>query len=200
MKSPITKAFENFSGEYLRLNSATIEQHKVIDSIKVCKTERLGFNVQACEDCGNITTHYNSCGNRHCPNCQAINKDKWILAKQNDLLPVKYHHTIFTIPAQLRPLFKYNKKPLYNLLFKCAWGTIDSFSNDKRNRIEAKMGMIAILHTWKQNLDFIRICIASSPRAGLRRTINGSRRPQKAIIFLIQKHWPRRFKGSFCGT
>ena len=63
MKSPITKAFENFSGEYLRLNSATIEQHKVIDSIKVCKTERLGFNVQACEDCGSIIKHYNSCSN-----------------------------------------------------------------------------------------------------------------------------------------
>ena len=43
MKSPITKIFENFSGEYLRLNSATIEQHKVIDSIKVCKTESWGL-------------------------------------------------------------------------------------------------------------------------------------------------------------
>ena len=61
MKSPITKIFENFSEEYLRLNLATIEQHKVIDSIKVCKTERLGFNVQACEDCGSMVTHYNSC-------------------------------------------------------------------------------------------------------------------------------------------
>jgi plasmid rolling circle replication initiator protein Rep len=154
MKSPITKAFENFSGEYLGLNSATIEQHKVIDSIKVCKTERLGFNVQACQDCGNVIKHYNSCSNRHCPNCQAINKDKWVLAKQNDLLPVKYHHTVFTVPSELRTLFRYNKKLLYDLLFKCAWETIDSFSNDKRNRIEARMGMIAILHTWKQDLDY----------------------------------------------
>lgn len=154
MKSPITKAFENFSGEYLRLNSATIGQHKVIDSIKACKTERLGFNVQACEDCGNMVTHYNSCSNRHCPNCQGINKDKWVLAKQNDLLPVKYHHTVFTVPAELRPLIRYNKKLLYNLLFKCAWETINSFSKNPINRIEAKMGMIAILHTWKQDLDY----------------------------------------------
>ena len=147
MKSLITKAFENFSGEYLRFNSATIVQHKVIDSIKVCRTEKLGFNVQACQDCGSITTHYNSCSNRHCPNCQAINKDRWILAKQNDLLPVKYHHTVFTIPADLRTLFKFNKELLYNLLFKCAWDTIDAFSKNAINRIEAKMGMIAILHT-----------------------------------------------------
>ena len=154
MKTPITKAFENFSDQYLVLYSATIQQHKVIDCIKVCKTEKLGYNVQVCEDCGSIHTHYNSCSNRHCPNCQAINKDRWILAKQNDVLPVKYHHTVFTIPADLRMLFLFNKKLLYNLLFKCAWETIESFSKDPRNRIEAKMGMIAILHTWKQNLDY----------------------------------------------
>ena len=154
MKTPITKAFENFSYQYLSLHSATLQQHKVIDCIKVCKTEKLGYNVQACEDCGSIQIHYNSCSNRHCPNCQAVNKDRWILAKQNDVLPVKYHHTVFTIPAELRTLFLFNKKLLYNLLFKCAWETIESFSKDPRNRIEAKMGMIAILHTWKQNLDY----------------------------------------------
>ncbi len=154
MKSQITKAFENFSGEYLRFNSATIVQHKVIDSIKVCRTEKLGFNVQSCQDCGIIQTHYNSCSNRHCPNCQAINKDKWILAKQNDLLPIKYHHTVFTIPAELRTLFKFNKELLYTLLFKCAWKTIDAFSKNPINKIEAKMGMIAVLHTWKQDLEY----------------------------------------------
>jgi len=154
MKTAITRAFENFSDQYLALYSATIQQHKVIDCIKVCKTEKLGYNVQVCEDCGSIHTHYNSCSNRHCPNCQAINKDRWILAKQNDVLPVKYHHTVFTIPNELRTLFLFNKKLLYNLLFKCAWETIESFSEDPRNRIEAKMGMIAILHTWKQNLDY----------------------------------------------
>ncbi|MCD6111894.1 MAG: IS91 family transposase [Bacteroidales bacterium] len=154
MKTPITKAFENFSDQYLSQNSATLQQHKVIDCIKVCKTEKLGYNVHVCEDCGIIQKHYNSCSNRHCPNCQAINKDRWILAKQNDVLPVKYHHTVFTIPAELRTLFLFNKKLLYNLLFKCVWETIESFSKDPRNRIEAKMAMISIMHTWKQNLDY----------------------------------------------
>ena len=154
MNTPITQAFENFSQEYLKHNSATIVQHKVIKSILSCKTGKLGYNIQACEDCGTIHSHYNSCGNRHCPNCQAINKDKWILTKTNDVLPVKYHHTVFTVPAELRTLFKYNKKLLYNLLFKCAWETIETFSKNPDNRIQAKMGMIAILHTWKQNLEY----------------------------------------------
>jgi len=138
----------------LKQNSATIVQHKVINSILACKTGKLGYNIQVCEDCGTIHSHYNSCGNRHCPNCQAINKNKWILTKSNDVLPVKYHHTVFTVPAELRTLFKFNKKLLYNLLFKCAWETIESFSKNPDNRIEAKMGMIAILHTWKQNLEY----------------------------------------------
>lgn len=154
MSTLITKAFENFSNEYLKHNSATIEQHKVIDCILACKTGRLGYNIQACVDCGTIHSHYNSCGNRHCPNCQAIKKNKWILSKQNDAIPVKYYHTVFTVPAEIRTLFKFNKKLLYNLLFKCAWETIDDFSANPDNKIQAKMGMIAILHTWKQDLDY----------------------------------------------
>jgi len=197
MKSQITKAFEKFSGEYLRFNSATIEQHKLIDSIKVCKTEKLGFNVQACQDCGAVHTHYNSCSNRHCPNCQAINKDRWILAKQNDLLPVKYHHTVFTVPAELRTLFMFNKKLLYNLLFKCAWDTIDSFSADPRNRIEAKMGMIAILHTWKQNLEYHPHLHCIIPSGGITANNKWKSSPTKGDYLFDTEALALTFKGKF---
>ena len=44
MKTALTKAFENFSHEYLSLNPATIQQHKVIDCIKACKTKKLCFS------------------------------------------------------------------------------------------------------------------------------------------------------------
>ena len=196
-KSKITQAFENFSDKYLELNSATIEQHKVIDCIKVCKTEKLGFNIQACEDCGTIHSHYNSCGNRHCPNCQAINKNRWILLKKNDVLPVKYHHTVFTIPAELRTLFKYNKKLMYNLLFKCAWETIDSFSKDKRNRIEAKMGMIAILHTWKQNLDYHPHLHCIIPAGGVTENNKWKSAPTKGKYLFNVEALGLTFRGKF---
>lgn len=197
MKSLMTKAFENFSGEYLRLNSATIEQHKVIDCIRVCKTEKLGFNVHACENCGSTITHYNSCSNRHCPNCQAINKERWILAKQNDLLPVKYYHTVFTIPAELRALFKYNKKLLYNLLFKSAWDTIDSFSENPINRIEAKMGMIAILHTWKQNLEYHPHLHCIIPSGGITANNKWKSSPTKGDYLFNTEALVLTFKGKF---
>ncbi|MDA3906545.1 MAG: IS91 family transposase [Bacteroidales bacterium] len=197
MSSLITKAFENFSEQYLRLNSATIEQHKLIDSIKVCKTPALGYNIQACEDCGTIQTHYNSCGNRHCPNCQAINKDRWILSKQNDVLPVIYHHTVFTVPAELRTLFKYNKSLLYNLIFKCAWQTIESFSKDPRNRIEAKMGMIAILHTWKQNLDYHPHLHCIIPSGGITANNKWKSSPSGGDFLFNYEALAKTFKGKF---
>ena len=197
MKSLITKAFENFSREYLRFSSATIEQHKVIDSIKACKTEKLGYNVQACQDCGSITTHYNSCSNRHCPNCQAISKDRWILAKQNDRLPVKYHHAVFTIPAELRTLFKFNKTLLYNLFFKCTWDTIDSFSENPINRIEAKMGMIAILHTWKQDLEYHPHLHCIIPSGGITVNNRWKSSPTKGDYLFNTEALALTFKGKF---
>ena len=197
MSSLITQAFENFSDQYLNLNSATIEQHKLIDCIKACKTPTLGYNTQACQDCGTVETHYNSCGNRHCPNCQAINKDRWILSKKNDVLPVIYHHTVFTIPAELRILFKYNKSLLYNLLFKCAWQTIESFSKDPRNRIEAKMGMIAILHTWKQNLDYHPHLHCIIPSGGITTNNKWKSSPSNGDYLFNYEALAETFKGKF---
>ena len=197
MNSLITKAFDNFGEHFLKSNAATIEQHKVINSIRVCKTPALGYNIQACVDCGTVQTHYNSCGNRHCPNCQAINKDRWILSKQNDVLPVIYHHTVFTVPAELRTLFKYNKVLLYNLLFKCAWQTIESFSKDPRNRIEAKMGMIAILHTWKQNLDYHPHLHCIIPSGGITSNNKWKSSPSGGDYLFNYQALAETFKGKF---
>lgn len=197
MNSLITKAFANFSEQYLKFNSATIEQHKLIDDIKVCKTAALGYNIQACEDCGTIESHYNSCGNRHCPNCQAINKDKWILSKQNDVLPVIYHHTVFTVPAELRTLFKYNKALLYNLLFKCAWQTIEDFSQNPVNKVEAKMGMIAILHTWKQNLEYHPHLHCIIPSGGVTTNNKWKSSPNGGDYLFNYKALAKTFKGKF---
>ena len=197
MSTPITKAFENFSNQYLKHNSATIVQHKVIDSILACKTGKLGYNIEACENCGTIHAHYNSCGNRHCPNCQAINKDKWILSKKNDVIPVKYHHTVFTVPAELRTLFKFNKKLLYNLIFKCAWETIDTFSKNPENRIQAKMGMIAILHTWKQNLDYHPHLHCIIPSCGITSNNKWKSSPSNGDYLFNVKALGSTFKGKF---
>lgn len=148
----VADVFNKFLPEYEQKLIINSYHRGVIDSIQKCRTKHMGGHWKVCTNCGETKKHYNSCGNRHCPTCQGINKEKWILEREYDLLPIKYFHVVFTIPAELRTLFIRNQKLLYNLLFTAAWQTIDEFSKDPRQRMMAKTGMIAILHTWTQKL------------------------------------------------
>ena len=58
---------------------------------------------------------------------------------------------VFTLPHELNTLVLYNKKELYSLLMQSVWETIKTFGEDPK-RLNGLMGMIAILHTWGQNL------------------------------------------------
>ena len=94
---------------------------------------------------------YNSCRNRHCPKCQGEQREAWIQAREAELLPVPYFHVVFTLPDTISPLCLYAPANVYNLLFKTAWSVMQSFAQDPKH-LGAKPGMIAVLHTWGQNL------------------------------------------------
>ncbi|NJO02514.1 MAG: transposase [Bacteroidia bacterium] len=113
----------------------------------------MGGHIEACEGCGEIRVANNSCRNRHCPQCGAIDKEKWVMARESDLLPVRYFHVVFTVPDKLNELFLDNQPAMYNLLFSTAWSVLNSFGNTKR-WLGGKIGATAILHTWGQNLRF----------------------------------------------
>lgn len=132
----------------LKLNSW---QLRTLSAIKRCRTAQLGGHIDSCSSCQHIQISYNSCRNRHCPKCQANKKEQWILKRQSELLPVPYYHVVFTIPETLNVYALQYPREIYSILFKASWQTIEAFSKDKK-WIAAKMGMIAILHTWGQNL------------------------------------------------
>lgn len=150
----ITEIFEQFGTAVKQQGHLHGEQLKVLELIRQCRTGALGSHKERCTGCGHTKVHYNSCGNRHCPNCQGVNRERWLLKRAEDLLPISYFHGVFTVPRELRSLFLYNKKILYNLLFRCVWETIQSFAMDPRQKMEAKTGMIAILHTWNQKMQY----------------------------------------------
>ena len=135
-----------------KLNS---HSKKVFTNLSQCRTQVLGYHIDKCGDsaCQHIKISYNSCRDRHCPKCNGIKREKWVFERQEDLLPVKYFHTVFTIPEQLNSLFIAHPKTMYNLLFSSAWKTITRFSLDHKH-LGAKTGMVSILHTWGQNLAF----------------------------------------------
>ena len=131
--------------EALNLNAW---QLRTLYALQKCRTAALGGHIDACDECGNISISYNSCRNRHCPKCQGKNKENWIQARESELLPVPYFHVVFTLPDSINTLAMHQPKLVYKILFDAAWETLHTFGKNKG----LKMGMIAILHTWGQNL------------------------------------------------
>lgn len=137
---------------WIENNPKLTNHHKrMLWAISLCRSAALGGHVDACTDCGSIRISYNSCRNRHCPKCQSIQREKWIMKREEELLPVPYFHVVFTIPAVLNSLCLHHPKMMYNILFKAAQQTIKTFAKDPKC-LGAKSGMTAILHTWGQNL------------------------------------------------
>jgi Putative transposase/Transposase zinc-binding domain len=126
-------------------------QRKVLWALRDCRTAALGGHVDACDSCGSIKISYNSCRNRHCPKCQGVEKEMWMLGREEDLLPITYFHVVFTLPSELNDLCRYNPETMYTLLFESAKQTLEQFGLDKR-WLGAQVGMTMILHTWGQSL------------------------------------------------
>ena len=127
-------------------------QHlRAMNAIRRCRTRAMGSHSDKCDTCGHINIHHNSCRNRHCPKCQGLNQIKWADKLAATLLPVKYFHIIFTIPEELNRLTLVNQECMYNILFKAASDTILMLAKDKKY-IGVDTGLVAVLHTWGQNL------------------------------------------------
>lgn len=125
---------------------------KVLSAIEHCRTAALGGHRDRCSRCGHtVAISYNSCRNRHCPKCQTNARDKWLLARRGELLPVPYVHVVFTLPHELTPLAFHNKKILYTLLFRTSAATLLEIAADPKH-LGAEVGFLSVLHTWGQNL------------------------------------------------
>jgi len=121
-------------------------QLRTLDAIKRCRTASMGSHVDACIECGYLRISYNSCRNRHCPKCQGTQRERWIQAREQELLPVPYFHVVFTLPDILNPLCLHHGKIIYSILFQKAWSVIRSFGYDPK-WLGGRTGMIAILHS-----------------------------------------------------
>jgi len=125
---------------------------KVLLAIRRCRTALLGGHLDECTRCGHrATISYNSCRNRHCPKCQTAARERWIAARQRELLPTRYVHVVFTLPHRLAPLALQNKKVFYDLLFRSSAETLLEVARDPRH-LGAEIGFFTVLHTWSQKL------------------------------------------------
>jgi len=130
----------------------TVYEKKVMRSIELCRTEELGGRTEVCDKCGHSIILYNSCRNRHCPQCQNMKKEKWILDRRKDVLPFTYFHIVFTLPDALNRIVFRNKKIIFDLMFRICRETLLSVSAEEKY-FGADIGFFAILHTWGQKLN-----------------------------------------------
>lgn len=175
--------------------SLSSEQRRVLHDVAACRTAELGGHVEECDHCGHQRIAYNSCRNRHCPKCQATAAAQWMEARAAELLPVEYFHVVFTLPTGLGPIALQNPRMVYGILLRAAAETLQQVAADPK-RLGAEIGILAILHTWGQNLQHHPHVHCVVPGGGL--SPDGSRwiscRPG---FFLPARVLSRVFRGKF---
>jgi hypothetical protein len=173
----------------------TPEQRRALKDLVSCRTAALGGHVLGCPDCGHQQIAYNSCGNRHCPTCQATAAARWLEARAAELLPIPYFHLVFTLPNALDPIALGNPRVVYNLLLRSAAATVLEVAADPK-LLGAWTSVLAVLHTWGQNLQFHPHVHCVVPGGGL--SPDGTRWVASASnFFLPVRVLSRVFRGKF---
>jgi len=129
-----------------------VQQRKVLAALAACRTAAMGGHLHRCTACHTQTPLYNSCGNRHCPKCQAGDRAAWLEARRRELLPVEYFHVVFTVPHELAPVAAAHPAVFYNLLFRAVRETLLQVAANPRH-LGAQIGGLMVLHTWGQTLE-----------------------------------------------
>ena len=162
-------------------------QLRTFSALRDCRTAALGGHLDSCDSCGHVKISYNSCRNRHCPKCQGVEKEMWILGREEDLLPVTYFHVVFTLPHELNSLCHAHPEVLYTLLFESAKQTLQQFGRDNR-WLGAEIGVTMILHTWGQNLSLHPHVHCIVPNGGLKKdgTWQFPKKGNEKFLFPVQ--------------
>lgn len=171
------------------------QQMKALNAIQRCRTVALGGHVDECSHCGHTAISYNSCRNRHCPKCQAQARQRWLAAREQELLETPYFHVVFTLPHALGPLCRTNSQILYNLLFQTSAQTMLEIAADPKH-LGAQIGFLSILHTWGQNLNLHPHVHCIVPAGGFSADRSAWVRPRYPF-FLPVKVLGRVFRGKF---
>lgn len=191
----LAEIFRLHGESYRSGHSLSRPQLRAMRAIEVCRTATLGGHLYECEDCGKEKICYNSCRNRHCPKCQSLDRQRWLEERSTELLPVPYFHVVFTLPEELNALALINPRLIYTLLFDSASQALLEIAADPKH-LGARIGVLAVLHTWGQTLQLHPHLHCIVPGGGLspdRKRWIGSR-PR---FFLPVAVLSRLFRGKF---
>jgi hypothetical protein len=186
--------FGLYGEAYLNKHPQPPHVWKAVRAIHNCRTATLGGHMDTCDECGFMKISYNSCRNRHCPKCQALTKERWVMAREAELLPVTYFHVVFTLPEELNEFVIRNRELMFNLLFSASAETLKALAKDGKY-LGAETGFTSILHTWGSNLMFHPHVHIVIPGGGL--AADGQWTNSRKKFFIPVKVMARLFRGKF---
>ena len=129
------------------------EHYRALAAMKQCRTQASPMMQVKCMGCEHQKLVPHSCGHRHCPHCQHHESQQWLERQLKKQVPAEYFLLTFTLPAEFRALTWAHQSVVYELLMRCCWETVRTFShNDKQ--LQGTPGAIAVLHTNTRRLEF----------------------------------------------
>jgi hypothetical protein len=159
-----------------------------------CRTAALGGHVERCGGCAHTRIAYNSCRNRHCPKCCGSQQAAWLAREADHLLPVEYHHVVFTLPAEVNPVGLLNPTTVYDALLSAAAAAVRAVAADPKH-LGAEVGLLLVLHTWGQTLSYHPHAHGVATGGGL--TPDGRWRSCRPGFFLPVRVLSRVFRRQF---
>ena len=150
----LASIIETFEAPFLaQYAEAILPSHRrALRAMKACRTALSARLLAACPDCHHQVLVPHSCGHRSCPHCQHHESQQWLERQLQKRVPATYFLLTFTLPAELRTLAWRHQRTVYDLLCRCSWETVRTFShNDKQ--LAGTPGAISVLHTHSRRLD-----------------------------------------------
>ena len=181
---------------YEQSRRLTRPQRRALRAISLCRTQAMGGHLDECSRCGFRHMVWHSCRNRHCPRCQAQARRQWLEERKSEFLPVPYFHVVFTVPESLNVFALAGPRRFYDILFAAVKDTLLVIASDPK-LLGARIGALAVLHTWGQTLTLHPHIHCVIPAGGF--TLDGRRwlRPRRKNFFLpvrvLSRYFRRRF-------
>jgi len=183
-----------------RHRHALLPSHvRALRAIASCRTAALGGSLANCTQCGRRHLLYHSCRHRACPRCGHDSTSRWLARQQQALLPVPYFHVVFTLPAELRRLVRSHQRLLLDALFHAAFESLATLASDPRF-LGARIGALAVLHTWSRTLEWhphVHLLVPGGGLAPDGRTWRSVRRRGRKDFLVPERALAKRFRGRF---
>lgn len=130
------------------------EQLRVMDKLQRCRTGELGHALYHCDACGTDHAMPQSCGNRHCPQCQGQKAKQWLQKQLDKLLPCAYFLITFTVPQELRRFVRGHPRECYQAMFEAAAAALRELASNPKYVGSSRIGFTGVLHTWGRDLNY----------------------------------------------